>query len=151
MAQATRSPLAQVVSRSVEVRMNDQMRFEPSNLQVRAGETVRFFVRNEGQLTHEMVIGTAEAIREHAAAMQKGAAHAHGSSAAAISVAPKKAGELVVTFKEPASLELACLEPGHFEAGMRGKLLVAQAESEPPAPVAAPRPKLSHDGQPHKH
>ena len=37
--------------------MTDNMRFTPDRIQVRQGETVRFVVRNEGKMLHEMVIG----------------------------------------------------------------------------------------------
>jgi hypothetical protein len=43
--------------------------------------------RKEGQLEHELVLGTGQDIREHAAAMQQGSGHAHGAGAA-IKVAP---------------------------------------------------------------
>ena len=70
------SPLvAQVVSRSIDLRMDDQMRFTPSQIDVQVGETVRFVVHNAGQTTHEMVLGTEEEIRLHAQAMQQGAGH----------------------------------------------------------------------------
>jgi uncharacterized cupredoxin-like copper-binding protein len=150
IAQVASGPIAQVVTRTVDVRMSDEMRFYPSSIQVRAGETVRFSVRNDGKLTHELVIGTDAVIKEHAAAMQKGVAHSHGGGAA-ISVSPQNAGELVVTFNEPASFQLACLEPGHFEAGMRGTLLVAQDGARPLPQEVAPAPKSAHDSSPHKH
>ena len=38
--------------------MSDKMRFSPDVLTIRAGETVRFVVRNNGNLVHEIVLGT---------------------------------------------------------------------------------------------
>jgi uncharacterized cupredoxin-like copper-binding protein len=137
--------LAQVVSRSITVNMDDQMRFTPSQIVVQAGETIRFVVTNSGRTAHEMVLGSDEAIREHAEAMKQAAAqgqaqggeHNHGT-AAAISVAAGKTGELVVTFAQATRLQMACLVPGHYEAGMRGTLEV-KAD------------KADHDHSAHQH
>ncbi len=139
--------LAQVVSRSIAVRMDDTMRFSPDTLQVQAGETLRLVVHNAGQVEHELVLGTPAQIRAHAEAMKKGGDH-HDDHAggAAISLAPGQTGELVVTFAKAGTLQMACLVPGHYEAGMRGQVQVS-------APSAAPRkaPAAAHDHSTHKH
>ena len=133
-AHADHAPIllaALVVNRSIALRMDDQMRFSPSTLEVQAGETVRFVVHNAGQTAHEMVLGSDEEIRQHAQAMQQGAAqgsahvagHSHGSGAA-ITVAAGQTGELVVRFDQAQKLQMACLIPGHYEAGMRGTVNV---------------------------
>ena len=144
--------LAQVVSRSIALRMDDQMRFTPSQIEVQAGETVRFVIHNAGQATHEMVLGSDEEIRLHAQAMQQGAGHeaghSHGSGAA-ITVAPGQKGELVVRFAQAQKLQMACLIPGHYEAGMRGTVNVVSASA--PVSTAAPTAPASHDHSTHKH
>lgn len=143
---------AQVVSRSVEVRMDDQMRFYPSRIDVQAGETLRFVVRNDGQVEHELVLGSESSLREHAEAMKQGTGHAHGhAGGAAISLSPGQTGELVVTFPNATTVQMACLVPGHYEAGMRGTIEVSPASAAAPAadtsspkPAAAPAPAASH-------
>ena len=50
------------VTRTIQVDMADTMRFTPANLAVKRGETVRFVVRNGGQVLHEMVLGTSQAL-----------------------------------------------------------------------------------------
>ena len=140
--------VAQVVSRSVEVRMDDRMRFDPSRIDVQAGETLRFVVHNAGKVDHEMVLGSESALREHAEAMKQGSAHEHGhAGAAAISLAPGQTGELVVTFPVATTVQMACLEPGHYEAGMRGTVEVSRA---PAAPVKSAAPAASSHGA-HQH
>jgi uncharacterized cupredoxin-like copper-binding protein len=140
---------AVVVSRSIDVRMDDQMRFTPSNLSVQAGETIRFVVHNTGQTNHEMVLGSDDDIRIHAQAMAQGAGaatgHAH-STGPAITVAPGQTGELVVRFAAATTLQMACLIPGHYEAGMRGKVTVGQGAVQV-GPVASP----AHGHGAHKH
>lgn len=120
--------VAQVVSRSVSVHMDDTMRFTPDTIAVQAGETVRFVVHNGGAVPHEFVLGSDQEIAAHAALMREIAVgqavhHQHGGGAT-LSVAPGAMGELVVTFAQPGTVEMACLVPGHFEAGMRGRIQV---------------------------
>lgn len=111
------------VTRTVSVRMNDKMRFSPESITVKKGETVRFVVRNDGRQLHEMVLGTPEALTEHAALMKKFPAMEHADANMA-HVKPGKSGEIVWRFTQAGDFEYACLQPGHFEAGMVGKVAV---------------------------
>lgn len=113
------------VTRDVEVEMSDAMRFRPDRIRVRDGETIRFLVRNNGRLVHEMVLGTMEELREHAAAMRKspGMRHAEPNQ---VSVPPGKTGELIWRFTRSGTVPFACLQPGHFEAGMTGEVEVGR-------------------------
>jgi uncharacterized cupredoxin-like copper-binding protein len=111
------------VSRTIAVDMSDAMRFTPSNVRVKKGETVRFVVKNSGQLKHEMVLGTAKELREHAELMKKFPEMEH-EDPNQLSLDPGKDGELVWQFTRPGTFEFACLQPGHFDAGMRGKIAV---------------------------
>lgn len=143
------APVALVVSRSIEIRMDDTMRFAPDTVQVQAGETIRFVVHNAGQAEHELVLGSDEDIRTHAEDMKKGNSHAHSHAGmAAIHVAPGQKGELVVSFPKAVTLQMACLIPGHYEAGMRGQLKVSSgAASAAPAKAKG----AAHDHSTHKH
>ena len=47
-------------TRTIAIGMSDAMRFTPSEVRVKQGETVRFVVKNGGKAMHEMVIGTLE-------------------------------------------------------------------------------------------
>lgn len=111
------------ISRTVEVTMSDQMRFSPDSVRVKRGETIRFVVKNNGELKHELVIGTAKELKEHAAAMQKNPEMEHDDPNA-ITVEPGKTGELIWQFTKSGNLNFGCLVPGHFEAGMVGKVTV---------------------------
>lgn len=147
---------ALVVNRSIEVRMDDRMRFAPDQIAVQAGETVRLVVHNDGQVPHELVLGSDADIQAHAADMQKGADHAHShSGGAAIHLGPGERGELVVRFAQAGTLQMACLIPGHYEAGMRGQVRVQTPVQTPvqgqgSAAKAAPA-KPAHDHSTHKH
>ena len=111
------------VTRTVRVDMADNMRFTPSNVTVKRGETVKFIVHNGGKLLHEMVLGTKEALHEHAELMKKFPEMEHADANMA-HVQPGKNGEIVWQFAKAGEFEFACLQPGHFEAGMVGKVAV---------------------------
>ena len=111
------------VSRTINVDMADNMRFAPADLSVKRGETVRFIVHNDGKLLHEMVLGTQKALTEHAALMKKFPEMEHADANIA-HVKPGKRGEIVWQFTKGGEFQFACLQPGHFEAGMVGKLTV---------------------------
>jgi len=111
------------VSRTIEVTMDDTMRFSPSQISVKASETIRFFVKNVGKTQHEMVIGTADELKEHAEMMRKmpGMQHAEPNM---VTLAPGKRGGIVWQFSKAGKVDFACLIPGHMEAGMKGMISV---------------------------
>jgi uncharacterized cupredoxin-like copper-binding protein len=111
------------VMRSIEVMMGDDMRFAPARLQVRRGDTVRLRATNRGRVMHELVLGTAEELERHAALMRRNPDMEHDAPYMA-HVAPTKRGEIVWQFTQPGEFHFACLVPGHFEAGMRGTIIV---------------------------
>ena len=111
------------VTRTIKVDMADNMRFTPANVTVKRGETIKFVVHNGGKVLHEMVLGTKEALQEHAELMKKFPEMEHADANVA-HVQPGKAGEIVWQFAKAGEFEFACLQPGHFEAGMVGKVTV---------------------------
>ena len=111
------------VKRTVTLTMDDKMRFTPDTLSFKEGETVRFIVKNQGKLLHEMVIGTRAELDAHAALMEKFPNMAHDEPYVA-HVDPGKQGGLVWTFNRPGDFEFACLVAGHFAAGMKGRIKV---------------------------
>ena len=115
------------VRRTITVTMSDTMRFSPDTLEVREGETVRLQVRNAGKVMHELVIGTPEELKAHAALMAKFPNMEHDEPYMA-HVAPGRRGSLVWTFNRAGDFEFACLVAGHFEAGMVGRIRVLPAE-----------------------
>lgn len=118
--------------RTVDVTMDDEMRFTPAKLDVKRGETVRFLVRNVGQMKHEFMLGTAKDLKEHAAVMQRHPEMEHDDPNA-VSVEPGQTGEVVWQFTRAGSFMFGCLMPGHYEAGMVGHLQVRQAAGTSPA------------------
>ena len=111
------------VSRTIDVEMSDTMRFSPASIKVKPGETIKFVLKNSGKVKHEMVLGSMKELKKHAALMQKFPEMEHADPNMA-SVLPGKTGELVWQFTKAGTFDFACLQPGHFEAGMVGKVAV---------------------------
>jgi uncharacterized cupredoxin-like copper-binding protein len=111
------------VSRTVKIEMQDTMRFTPSRITVKRGETIRFVVANKGKRKHEMVLGSIRQLKEHAALMLKFPDMEH-SEPNQLAVEAGKTGELIWQFTRSAKVDFACLQPGHFEAGMVGTVTV---------------------------
>lgn len=110
--------------RTIEIRMTDDMRFTPAVIRVKQDETIRLIHRNNGQVMHEFVLGTKEELDAHAALMKKFPNMEHDEPYMA-HVEPGKTGEIVWTFNRVGEFDFACLLPGHYEAGMVGKIQVA--------------------------
>lgn len=111
------------VSHTIEVGMEDAMRFTPGNIVVKRGETIRFKVSNHGKLLHEMVIGTMQELEAHAALMKKFPGMEHDEPYMA-HVSPGKDESIVWQFTKVGEYHYACLIPGHMEAGMIARITV---------------------------
>src|SRR5450759_400721 len=112
-------------SRTINVEMTDTMRFNPSSIKIKRGETIKFVAKNIGKIKHEMVLGTSKELKEHAEMMRKMPGMEH-DDANQVTVEPGKVGKIVWQFTKAGTFDFACLEPGHFEAGMVGKVTVAK-------------------------
>lgn len=115
--------VASKVDRTIEVVMNDTMRFAPDNLTVKAGETIRFVVKNAGQIKHEFNIGSPASLKEHSEVMLKHSNMQH-TEANVASLSPGKTGEVIWKFTQAGTVTFACLQPGHMSAGMKGSIKV---------------------------
>jgi uncharacterized cupredoxin-like copper-binding protein len=113
-------------ARVVTIAMSEKdgkMLFVPDRIEVRRGEQVKFALRNNGELDHELVVATLEENLKHAIEMQKNPDMEHDDPNAK-RLASKKAGEIVWQFTKAGEFDFSCLIPGHREAGMTGKIIV---------------------------
>ena len=113
--------------RTVKVEMLDTMRFNPQSITVKQGETIKFIVKNPGKVKHEMVLGTEKELKEHAEMMKKNPEMEH-DDANQITVQPGKSGEIIWQFTKMGKVNFACLQPGHYDAGMAGTVTVKKAK-----------------------
>ena len=110
-------------TRTIEIDMADNA-FEPDEIAVERGETVRFVFTNTGEVAHDAFIGGRDAQADHEAEMREahdgGHSGGHGDeSDDAVTVGPGESGELTYRFNETGTLEVGCHQPGHYAAGMK--------------------------------
>ena len=131
------------IDRTVEIEMYDNY-YYPTQIDVKKGETIKFVVKNLGELVHEYNIGTKEMHIKHQPEMAKlveheilladkidhekmkkmskmdhSLGHSHANS---VLLEPNETGEIIWRFSKDISLEMACNMPGHYETGMVGKI-----------------------------
>ena len=127
------------VNRTIEIKMYDNY-FEPNEIIIKKGETIKFIVSNYGELVHEFNIATKEMHIKHQPEMMKmvenqilladkidmkkmkemakkdhSMGHSHSNS---VLLEPNQSKELIWKFSTDANLEAACNVPGHYESGM---------------------------------
>ena len=133
--------------RTIQIIMTDTQ-FSIPALTVKAGETIRFVIRNKGRFLHEFNIGTPHMHADHQKEMikmfehgmmtatsmnhqmvgmdhsemeMKGMTHDDPNS---VLVEPGKTAELTWIFRKSDRLEFACNVPGHYQLGMVGEINV---------------------------
>jgi uncharacterized cupredoxin-like copper-binding protein len=111
------------VSRTVAITMDDTLRFNPDKISVKAGETIRFFLKNSGETEHEMVLGSMEELTIHAEMMRSMSDMKHTDPNMA-RLKPGQRGGIIWQFTNAGTVHFACLIPGHMEAGMVGQIKV---------------------------
>jgi uncharacterized cupredoxin-like copper-binding protein len=115
----------------IRITMGD-MNFDPQSLMISVGQTIRFVVTNRSEIDHDFTIGDAATQGAHRAemleAMENGGAK-HRNDPNAVLVKAGEQRELVWTFTTAGPLEFDCNVPGHFEAGMRGRITVEKTEA----------------------
>ncbi|MGH8555571.1 MAG: cupredoxin domain-containing protein [Gammaproteobacteria bacterium] len=111
------------VDRTITVGASDTMRYDPPEITVRPGETIRFEVKNDGKLRHEFMIGDATEQRAHSEMMKRDPDIVH-NDANTITLEAGEGKTLVWQFGEAGDLEIGCHVPGHYEAGMLARVRV---------------------------
>jgi len=103
--------------RIVWLNMDDTLKFMPDSVTVQQGETIRFVLTNSGTVVHEFQVGVADKVAADEVdgvtnvekdELDQGSTHA-----------------VDYTFDGPGPYAFACHEPGHYEAGMRGTIVLA--------------------------
>lgn len=120
------------VTSTIWVRMletrDGRMAFDPAEIVARRGETLRIVLENQGASDHEFILGTPSELAEHAAMMREMPEMAHEDQNS-LRLQPGDSGEIIWKFGDSNRIEFACLVPGHYEAGMRGKIMVSGSAS----------------------
>jgi uncharacterized cupredoxin-like copper-binding protein len=111
--------------RTVEIVASDDLTFDPAEIAVSPGEVITFRVINDGQITHDFVLGDEAAQDEHEEEMaeMEGMVHDEPNT---VSLAAGETKELTWRFGEGGALIFGCHEPGHYDGGMLGHVTVDQ-------------------------
>lgn len=117
------------VDRTVDVIMvetdDGEMLFKGDDLNFSKGETIRFMVRNKGELEHEFVLDTMANNEKHKMEMADMAGmDMEHDDPNRITLQPGEEAEVVWTFANDGTFEAACLIPGHYESGMHREVAV---------------------------
>ena len=132
------------ITKIINIKMFDNY-YEPKEVKIKKGETVKFVVKNMGELVHELNIATKEMHLKHQPEMAKmveheilladkidknkmkqiaktdhAMAHKHANS---VLLEPNETGEIIWNFSTSANLEIACNVPGHYETGMIARII----------------------------
>ncbi|TKB11333.1 hypothetical protein [Desulforhopalus sp. IMCC35007] len=86
-----------MVGRTVHIDMNDEMRYVPDHLTVNQGETIKFVLKNSGEIDHEFVLGTEEEVLKHYEQMQESPKMEH-EDPNQVRVAPGQVGKVIWHF-----------------------------------------------------
>lgn len=113
------------VNRTIEVEANDSMRFIHEPIKIKAGETIKFIVKNTGVIDHEFSIGTKGEHKAHGKMMMDNPGMHHGPGGSSITIAPGKSETLIWHFENAADVQAACNIPGHYQAGMHSNIQIS--------------------------
>ena len=134
--------LGKALDRTIKVIMYDNY-YEPSNFNIKSGETIKFEIVNAGELVHEFNIANAMMHKKHQpemekmveneilladtidkdkmkkmAKMDKSMGHSHSNSV----LLENEKGDIVWKFENAMNIEIACNVPGHYQIGMIAKV-----------------------------
>lgn len=96
-------------------------RFEPAVLEVEAGTTLTFELRNLDPIDHELIVGGEEVHARHRVGREN---HHHGDIPGEVSVPAGATATTTYTFDAPGDVVFACHLPGHEAYGMTGVVRV---------------------------
>jgi uncharacterized cupredoxin-like copper-binding protein len=99
------------------------MTYAPDKIEVRAGEQIKFVLKNIGHLDHEFLLDSFENNAKHKLEMQKNPEMEHDDPNGK-RLKSNETAELLWRFTKKGTFEFACLIPGHYESGMKGTVIV---------------------------
>lgn len=128
------------INRTIEISLEDNY-YEPEEIAVMPGETIRFILKNNGEFVHEFNIGTPDMHAAHQDEMALMMEHGmlepdkinhtmmgmdmgdqmmkHDDPNSKL-LEPGESSEIIWKFAENGTIEFACNVPGHYDSGMTG-------------------------------
>ncbi len=111
------------IARTINLDVNDKMRFSPSEVGVKQGETIKFVVRNSGKVSQFMVLGSSSELKERAA-MLKQFPKMEMNQPNQVLAKPGESAELLWQFTQAGAFSFGCAAPACVEDGAIGKITV---------------------------
>ena len=121
---ASPSAAASAAAQRIEVNLTDELKMDPAEMSVKAGQPVTFVVTNTGALEHEFYLGDETMQAEQEQMMQSGQM-AH-DTAEGISLKPGETKELTYTFETAGQTLAGCHVAGHYAGGMKAMITVTE-------------------------
>jgi uncharacterized cupredoxin-like copper-binding protein len=115
---------AGAASRTISIRTEKGFRYTPASVEVAAGETVTFEVRNTDKIDHELVLGNKAYQELHESQVKAGGVY-HDYSPYSVHVTPGDSTTFTWTFEKPGRVMFACHIEGHYDEGMFGSIAVS--------------------------
>jgi uncharacterized cupredoxin-like copper-binding protein len=115
---------ASAATQRIEVTLTDELKMEPAEMSVKVGQPVTFVVTNAGAIEHEFYLGDETVQAEQEAMMQAG--EMVHDTAEGISLEPGETKELTYTFDTAGPTLAGCHVSGHYAAGMKATVSVAE-------------------------
>lgn len=109
--------------RVIEILTTDALIFEPADITVATGETVTFRLSNDGAVVHDFTLGDQATQDEHEAEMSETDGMTHDEPNVA-TIPTGETVELTWTFGNEGIVLIGCHQPGHYAAGMTGRITV---------------------------
>ena len=91
----------------ITVAGTDAMRFNPETIEVKAGQPVTISFKNAGVIAHDFVTEGAD------------------KNARLVNVGGGRTQNATFEASKPGTYQVVCIQPGHKEAGMVGKIVVS--------------------------
>ncbi|MEA2516499.1 MAG: hypothetical protein QOG16_337 [Actinomycetota bacterium] len=104
------------VDRVIEITASDELRFDPSEIDVSTGETIEFQITNGGKTQHEFVLGTAAHEHEHGMSSHPNATDP---------IDPGATESVIWHFTDAGEVVFACHIAGHDKQGMTGTITIS--------------------------
>lgn len=122
---------ALAVTRTIKITALESMKWRPSRIDVRPGQTVKFVISNPStQNSHEFLIDTASGQQAYEARVEQdpGATKLLANTTNGITIPPATTRTFIWHFPDhTGTLQYACHEPLHFAAGMIGEIHITSA------------------------
>lgn len=103
---------------------NGSMFYSIKEIKIKKGEVINFVIHNNDKLLHEFVLGSDESVAYEREEQAEGEEHTGPEPIYEVEIKPHQVGTLTWKFTEAGKFNYVCLQPLHYEQGMKGRIIV---------------------------